>query len=190
MAGNGTIGLEILEDLPEPDTVVVPYGGGGLATGIASALKARSPRTRIFAVEPETGAALNGALAAGEPTDVEYRALVGRRVGQPPRPRRCGRACASSSTARSRIARRDRRGRATAGRADARRRRGRGRAGPRRGAGGQRGDREGGVRRVRREHRPEQLSRTLDGPILPAERLERAIRVSAAASRSTSSAVL
>jgi threonine dehydratase len=72
MAGNGTIGLEILEDLPEPGTVLVPYGGGGLVTGIASALRARSPRTRIYAVEPATAAALNGALAAGEPTDVEF----------------------------------------------------------------------------------------------------------------------
>jgi threonine dehydratase len=72
MAGNGTIGLEILEDLPEPDAVLVPYGGGGLVTGIASALRARRPSTRIYAVEPATGAALNAALAAGEPTDVEY----------------------------------------------------------------------------------------------------------------------
>jgi threonine dehydratase len=72
MAGNGTIGLEILEDLPEPDAVLVPYGGGGLVTGIASALRARSPRTRIYAVEPATAAALNGALAAGEPTNVDY----------------------------------------------------------------------------------------------------------------------
>jgi threonine dehydratase len=72
MAGNGTIGLEILEDLPEPGTVLVPYGGGGLVTGIASALRARSPRTRIYAVEPATAAALNGALAAGEPTDVDF----------------------------------------------------------------------------------------------------------------------
>jgi threonine dehydratase len=72
MAGNGTIGLEILEDLPEPDTVLVPYGGGGLVTGIASALRARRPGTRIYAVEPATGAALNAALAAGEPTAVDY----------------------------------------------------------------------------------------------------------------------
>jgi threonine dehydratase len=72
MAGNGTIGLEILEDLPEPGTVLVPYGGGGLVTGIASALRARSPGTRIYAVEPATAAALNGALAAGEPTDVDF----------------------------------------------------------------------------------------------------------------------
>jgi threonine dehydratase len=73
MAGNGTIGLEILEDLPEPAAVVVPYGGGGLVTGIASALRALRPQTRIYAVEPETGAALNSALAAGEPTKIDYR---------------------------------------------------------------------------------------------------------------------
>jgi threonine dehydratase len=73
MAGNGTIGLEILEDLPDPEAVVVPYGGGGLVTGIASALRALSPETRIYAVEPETGGALNAALAAGEPTKIDYR---------------------------------------------------------------------------------------------------------------------
>jgi threonine dehydratase len=73
MAGNGTIGLEILEDLPEPEAVVVPYGGGGLVTGIASALRTARPETRIYAVEPETGAALNAALAAGEPTKIDYR---------------------------------------------------------------------------------------------------------------------
>jgi threonine dehydratase len=73
MAGNGTIALEILEDLPDPDVVLVPFGGGGLVTGIASAFRAVRPETRIYAVEPETGAALNAALAAGEPTDVDYR---------------------------------------------------------------------------------------------------------------------
>ena len=73
MAGNGTIGLEILEDLPDPEAVVVPYGGGGLVTGIASALRALSPETRVYAVEPETGSALNAALAAGEPTKIDYR---------------------------------------------------------------------------------------------------------------------
>jgi threonine dehydratase len=72
MAGNGTIGLEILEDLPEVETVVIPVGGGGLATGIASAIRARQPQTRIVSVEPDTGAALRAALAAGEPTDVDY----------------------------------------------------------------------------------------------------------------------
>jgi len=74
MAGNGTIGLEILDDLPDPDAVVIPYGGGGLTVGIASAIKARRPATKILTAEPETGAALAAALAAGHPADVEYRA--------------------------------------------------------------------------------------------------------------------
>ena len=56
MAGNGTIGLELVEDLDEIDTVLIPWGGGGLSTGIASALAALSPSTRVFACEPETGA--------------------------------------------------------------------------------------------------------------------------------------
>ncbi|MQA73411.1 MAG: pyridoxal-phosphate dependent enzyme [Solirubrobacterales bacterium] len=73
MAGNGTIALEILEDLPDPDAVLVPYGGGGLVTGMASALRALRPTTRVYAVEPETAAALNAALAAGAPTEIEYR---------------------------------------------------------------------------------------------------------------------
>jgi threonine dehydratase len=72
IAGNGTIGLEILEDLPDVDTVVIPVGGGGLATGIATAIRARRPQTRIVTVEPETGAALRAALAAGGPTEVDY----------------------------------------------------------------------------------------------------------------------
>ncbi|MGZ4308007.1 MAG: threonine ammonia-lyase [Gaiellaceae bacterium] len=53
MAGNGTIGLELLEDLPAPDAVLVPFGGGGLSVGIASAVKALRPETRVYAVEPE-----------------------------------------------------------------------------------------------------------------------------------------
>jgi threonine dehydratase len=73
MAGNGTIGLEVLEDLPAPDAVVIPYGGGGLTVGIASAVKALRPDTRIFTAEPATGAALAAAFAAGQPTDVDYQ---------------------------------------------------------------------------------------------------------------------
>jgi threonine dehydratase len=73
MEGNGTVALEILEDLPDPDAVLVPFGGGGLVTGIASALAALRPKTRVYAVEPETGAALNAALAAGEPTEIDYQ---------------------------------------------------------------------------------------------------------------------
>jgi len=72
MAGNGTIGLEILEDLPDPDAVVIPYGGGGLTVGIASAIRARRPTTRIYTAEPATAAGLHGALAAGEPVEVDY----------------------------------------------------------------------------------------------------------------------
>jgi threonine dehydratase len=74
IAGNGTIGLEILEDLPEPDAVLIPYGGGGLTAGIASAIKARRPETKIITVEPETAAAMAAAVDAGQPTDVDYRA--------------------------------------------------------------------------------------------------------------------
>jgi threonine dehydratase len=72
MAGNGTIGLELLEQLPDFDAVVVPYGGGGLLTGIASAVKAERPEVRFYAAEPETGAPVAATLAAGAPTDVEY----------------------------------------------------------------------------------------------------------------------
>jgi threonine dehydratase len=74
MAGNGTIGLEIVEDLPDVDRVLVPFGGGGLSVGIASAVKALRPATEVSAVEPETGAALTAAFASGEPRSVEYRA--------------------------------------------------------------------------------------------------------------------
>ena len=74
IAGNGTIGLEVLDDLPSPDAVVIPYGGGGLTVGIASAVKALRPGTRIFTAEPATAAALAAAFAAGKPTDVDYQA--------------------------------------------------------------------------------------------------------------------
>ncbi len=74
MAGNGTIGLEILEDLPDPDAIVIPYGGGGLTVGIASAVKALSPGTKIYTAEPATGAALVAARAANGPADVTYEA--------------------------------------------------------------------------------------------------------------------
>jgi threonine dehydratase len=72
MAGNGTIGLELLEQLPDFDAVVVPYGGGGLLTGIASAVKASRPDVRIYSAEPETGAPVAATLAAGKPTPVDY----------------------------------------------------------------------------------------------------------------------
>jgi len=73
MAGNGTIGLELLEDLPEVDTVLIPWGGGGLACGIATALKALKPSVRVYAVEADTGAPLTASLRAGKPEVVDYQ---------------------------------------------------------------------------------------------------------------------
>ena len=73
MAGNGTVGLELCEDLRAFDAVVVPWGGGGLTTGIASALAALRPQVRVVTAEPETAAPLAASLAAGEPREVEYR---------------------------------------------------------------------------------------------------------------------
>ena len=72
MAGNGTIGLELLEQLDDFDAVIVPYGGGGLLTGIASAVKASRPEVKFYAVEPATAAPVAASLAAGTPTAVEY----------------------------------------------------------------------------------------------------------------------
>jgi threonine dehydratase len=72
MAGNGTIGLELAEDAPEFDSVVIPWGGGGLTTGIASALEALRPDVRVVTAEPETGAPLAAAFAAGEPGEIEF----------------------------------------------------------------------------------------------------------------------
>ena len=72
IAGNGTVGLEILEDLPDVDTVIVPYGGGGLISGIATAIKTIKPGVKVFASEVETAAPLAPSLAAGEPVKVEY----------------------------------------------------------------------------------------------------------------------
>jgi threonine dehydratase len=73
MAGNGTIGLELVEQLDDIDAVLIPWGGGGLTTGIASALKTLSPRTKIVVCEPETGAPVTAALANdGVPVPVEF----------------------------------------------------------------------------------------------------------------------
>ena len=72
IAGNGTIGLEILEDLPDVNAIVMPYGGGGLSGGIASAVKALAPSVRVFACEVETAAPLAPSLAAGSPQAVDY----------------------------------------------------------------------------------------------------------------------
>jgi threonine dehydratase len=80
IAGNGTVGLEILEDLPGVSTIVVPFGGGGLSTGIACAVRGalerveRNPHdVRVFASEVDTAAPLTASLEAGEPTNVDRR---------------------------------------------------------------------------------------------------------------------
>ncbi|HEY4100804.1 MAG TPA: pyridoxal-phosphate dependent enzyme [Gemmatimonadales bacterium] len=71
MAGNGTIGLEILEDDPDVDAVLVPWGGGGLACGIATAVRAINPAVKVFAVEVEAAAPLAAAFARGGAGDIE-----------------------------------------------------------------------------------------------------------------------
>jgi threonine dehydratase len=67
VAGQGTVGLEILDDLPDAGTVVVPIGGGGLIAGIALAIKSRRPAARIVGVEPEGAAAMWRSRQAGRP---------------------------------------------------------------------------------------------------------------------------
>lgn len=72
IAANATIGLEIVEDLPDVDVVLVPWGGGGLSTGIASALRAVKPSCKVFAVEVEGAAPLAASLAAGKPVNIDF----------------------------------------------------------------------------------------------------------------------
>lgn len=74
MAGNGTIALEILEDLPDADAILVPYGSGGLACGIACAARAVRPGVSIYAAELEGRAPFAASLAAGHPVSIDYTA--------------------------------------------------------------------------------------------------------------------
>lgn len=71
IAGQGTLGLEVADDLPETTLVLVPLSGGGLASGVAAAIKGRLPAARIIGVSMERGAAMAASLAAGRPTDVQ-----------------------------------------------------------------------------------------------------------------------
>ncbi|HUX66217.1 MAG TPA: pyridoxal-phosphate dependent enzyme [Terriglobales bacterium] len=73
MAGNATIALELLEDLPDLQVVVIPWGGGGLACGIAAVLRRLAPQVQIYAAEAATAAPLAAALAAGAPCEVPYQ---------------------------------------------------------------------------------------------------------------------
>jgi threonine dehydratase len=83
MAGNGTIGLEILEDLPDVDAVVVPFGGGGLVSGIASALRALRPSAKVYAAEVSTAAPLAASLAKGTPTEIAHTRTFVDGIGGP-----------------------------------------------------------------------------------------------------------
>jgi threonine dehydratase len=83
IAGHGTIGLEILEQLPDVDAVIVPYGGGALSTGIASALRALKSNVKVYAAEVETAAPLAPSLAAGMPVEVEYTSTFVDGMGAP-----------------------------------------------------------------------------------------------------------
>jgi threonine dehydratase len=76
MAGQGTVGLEILEDAPETDVVLVQVGGGGLVSGIATAVKGLRPDARVVAIEPERSPALHESLKAGEPVTVEAKSIA------------------------------------------------------------------------------------------------------------------
>src|SRR5262245_29827149 len=70
MAGQGTMGLEIVEQTPDFDAIVVPVGGGGLLSGVGTAIKAMTPRARVIGVEPEHAACFTAARAAGHPVHV------------------------------------------------------------------------------------------------------------------------
>jgi threonine dehydratase len=76
MAGQGTVGLEIVDDVPDVDVVLVPVGGGGLISGIATAVKGERPGARVVAVEPELSAALHESLEVGRSVTVEARSAA------------------------------------------------------------------------------------------------------------------
>jgi len=76
MAGQGTVGLEMIEDLPDADVIIVQVGGGGLVSGIATAVKGLKPDARVIAVEPELSNALAVSMAAGEPVTIEPKSIA------------------------------------------------------------------------------------------------------------------
>ena len=83
MAGNAGIGLEILEDLPDVDTIVVPYGGGGLSCGIAAAVRALKPGVKVYAAEVDSAAPLAASLRAGSPVKIDYSPSFVDGIGAP-----------------------------------------------------------------------------------------------------------
>jgi threonine dehydratase len=83
MAGNGVIGLEILEQLPEVNTVVIPYGGGGLSCGVASAVKALKPSVKVIASEVDIASPFSQSFLNGEPVEVSYQHSFVNGIGAP-----------------------------------------------------------------------------------------------------------
>ena len=83
IAGNGTIGLEILEDLPDTEAILVPFGGGGLLSGIGIAAAAMKPAARVYACEVETAAPLTASLVEGAPCGIERRPSFVDGIGGP-----------------------------------------------------------------------------------------------------------
>jgi threonine dehydratase len=83
IAGHGTAGLEIMEDLPDADVIVVPVGGGGLISGIAAAVKALRPSTRVYGVEPTGAAGLRAALDAGKVVKLDAPATIADGLAAP-----------------------------------------------------------------------------------------------------------
>jgi threonine dehydratase len=81
IAGQGTIGLEIIEDWPEVDTILVPLSGGGLLSGIALAVKSVNPDIRVLGISPERGAAMAASLKAGKETEVQELATLADSLG-------------------------------------------------------------------------------------------------------------
>jgi threonine dehydratase len=83
MAGNGTLALEILEDLPDVNAVITPYGGGGLTCGVAAAMRHFKPDTLLYAAEVESAAPVAASLAAGKAVEVEYKPSFVDGIGAP-----------------------------------------------------------------------------------------------------------
>ena len=76
IAGNGSVGAEVLEDLPDVDVVVVGVGGGGLISGVAAAIREARPSVRVYGVEPETSDAVSQAMAAGHVVTIQPRSVA------------------------------------------------------------------------------------------------------------------
>jgi threonine dehydratase len=83
MAGQGTVGLEIVEDVPGVDVVIVPVGGGGLIGGVATSVKGLRPSARVFGVEPEAADAMTRSLAAGAPVHLDHPRTIADGLAAP-----------------------------------------------------------------------------------------------------------